>query len=196
MATPPRDVPNVGPADWWRGVLVMGYMTGWRISDILGLRREDLDLDGGYAITRHEDNQGKRDERVKLHPVLIEHLRRLASFDPHVFPWNRSDRVLSADFATIQEAAGVHLPCRIRQEHEPTRFCHTYGFHDLRRALAAMNADKLTGDALQSLMRHKSYTTTQVYINMARQMGGAVASLHVPDVPKEITVPGSPAMEG
>jgi hypothetical protein len=37
-------------------------------------------------------------------------------------------------------------------------------------------------DALQALMRHKSYTTTQVYINMARQMDAAVAGLHVPDV--------------
>jgi hypothetical protein len=45
-----------------------------------------------------------------------------------------------------------------------------------------MNADKLTLDALQTLMRHKSYQTTQVYINMARQMDKAVASLHVPEI--------------
>ncbi len=47
-----------------------------------------------------------------------------------------------------------------------------------------MNADKLTPDALQALMRHKSYSTTQKYINMARQMDQAVAALHVPDVLK------------
>jgi integrase len=57
-----------------------------------------------------------------------------------------------------------------------------YGFHDLRRAFATMNADKLTPDALQALMRHKSYQTTQVYINMTRQMDQAVAALHVPEV--------------
>jgi hypothetical protein len=45
-----------------------------------------------------------------------------------------------------------------------------------------MNADKLTPDALQELMQHKSYQTPQVYINMARQMDAAVAALHVPDV--------------
>jgi site-specific recombinase XerD len=45
-----------------------------------------------------------------------------------------------------------------------------------------MNADKLTPDALQALMRHKSYSTTQVYVNMARQMGAAVAGLHVPEL--------------
>jgi hypothetical protein len=49
-----------------------------------------------------------------------------------------------------------------------------------------MNADRLTGDALQALMRHKSYTTTQRYINMARQLDQSVEVLYVPDVkPKE-----------
>jgi len=30
-------------------------------------------------------------------------------------------------------------------------------------------------------MRHKSYLTTKRYINMARQLDGAVEQLHVPD---------------
>jgi integrase len=169
-------------ADWWRAVVVMGYMTGWRISDMLGLRRDDLDLDAGTAVTRAADNKGKRDELVKLHPVVVEHLRKLDGFDPHVFPWDSSRRTLQTEFARVQERAGIHLPCNAGHVH--SRFCYVYGFHDLRRAFATMNADKLTPDALQTLMRHKSYQTTQVYINMARQMDAAVASLHVPDVLK------------
>jgi integrase len=176
----PNDLPGITAADWWRGLMVMGYMTGWRISDMLGLDRDDLDLDAGTAITRWEDNKGKRDEKVKLHPVVVEHLRKLASFDPHVFPWNPSRRTLDKEFARIQEKAGIHLPCRKKHEHTPA--CHVYGFHDLRRAFATMNADRLTPDALQALMRHKSYQTTQRYINMARQLDEAVASLHVPEV--------------
>ena len=35
-------------------------------------------------------------------------------------------------------------------------------------------------------MRHKSYQTTQRYINIARQMDAAVASLHVPDVLRRV----------
>ena len=101
-----------------------------------------------------EDN---RDERVKLHPVVVAHLRRLVCFDPCVFPWNHDRRTLHTIFAEIQEAAGIKLPCRAMHEH--TRYCHVYGFHDLRRAFATMNADKLTPDALQALMRHKSYMT-------------------------------------
>src|SRR5919199_997432 len=67
---------------------------GWRISDMLGLRREDLDIEGGYAVTRWSDNKGKRDERVKLHPVVVEHLRKLPGFTPTVFPWPHNVRTL------------------------------------------------------------------------------------------------------
>jgi integrase len=165
---------------WWRALFVMGYMTGWRVSELLALRREDLDLEEGVAITRAEDNKGKSDERVKLHPVVVEHLKALPGFGPLVFPWPHNRAVLQRHLARIQEAAGIKLPCSGKHKH--SRFCYVYGFHDLRRAFATLNADRLTGDALQVLMRHKSYQTTQRYINMARQMDEAVASLHVPEV--------------
>jgi integrase len=182
-ARKPADVPNVAPADWWRALLVTGYMTGWRIGDMLGLRREDVDLDAGTAVIRWETegNKGRRDELVKLHPVVIEHWRKVVvGFDPCVLPWNHHRRTLDEEWLAIQQAAGIRLVCR--KQHEHTEHCQAYGFHDLRRAFATMNADKLTPDALQALMRHKSYQTTQLYINMARQMDAAVASLHVPDV--------------
>ena len=114
---------------------------------------------------------------------MIEHLKRLANLDPVVFPWNHDRTTLQNEFHRIQEAAGINLPCG--KTHEHTDACHFYGFHDLRRAFATMNADKLSADALQALMRHKSYQTTQKYINMARQMDAAVASLHVPEVLRE-----------
>jgi integrase len=56
-----------------------------------------------------------------------------------------------------------------------------YGFHDLRRGFASMNADRLSAEALQGLMRHKSYATTQLYVNMARQLKQTAEKLHVPE---------------
>jgi integrase len=179
QATRPAELPYPA-ADWWRGVLVFGYMTGWRISEILALRRDDLDVEGGYAVTRATDNKGNRDERASLHPVVVEHLRKLAAFHPNVFPWDHNKTTLYQEFAVIQEAAGIRLRCDDRHQH--TRYCHVYGFHDLRRAFATMNADRLTGDALRQLMRHRSYSTTQRYINIGRQLDDAVAALHVPEV--------------
>jgi len=111
---------------------------------------------------------------------VVEHLRQVIDFGDQVFPWPHHERTLWSDFAKIQKAAGIHLPCH--EPHEHTDACHLYGFHDLRRAFATMNASKLTADALQALMRHKSYLTTQRYINMARQLDEAVQGLHVPEV--------------
>src|SRR5262249_36146816 len=37
-----ENIPNVSPADWWRAFLVMGYMTGWRVGQLLALKRPDV----------------------------------------------------------------------------------------------------------------------------------------------------------
>jgi len=150
---------------------MFAYMTGWRIGSILAVRREDVDLAEGWALSRAKDNKGKRDQKIPLHPVVIDHLKKLAGFAPVVFPWNHGGRRLFEEFNTLQDAAGV----------KPSGKAH-YGFHDLRRAFATMNADKMTPDALQALMQHKDYQTTQVYISMARQLNPAVQNLFVPDV--------------
>ena len=137
-------------------------------------------MDAGTAITRADDNKGRRDELVPLHPVVVEHLRSIHSFERVVFPWFSNRRSLWTEFHRIQEAAGIHLPCN--KKHKHTAACHFYGFHDLRRAFATVNAESMTGDALQRLMRHRDYSTTQRYINMAGQLGRAVENLHVPEV--------------
>jgi hypothetical protein len=49
---------------------------------MLALRRDPLDLEAGTAISLAEDNKGKRNERVKLHAVVVEHLKGLESFSP------------------------------------------------------------------------------------------------------------------
>ncbi len=159
-------------AEWWRGLLVMVYMTGWRIGSLLALRWEDVDLEKRTAVSRAADNKGKRDQRVPLHPLVVEHLRTMVSFSPEVFTWDYARRALFDEFHAIQTAAGV----------KPEGPKLWYGFHDLRRAFATMNAATLTPDALEALMQHKDYQTAQRYIYMARQLNPAVQSLYVPSL--------------
>lgn len=161
------------PGDWWRALLTLCYLTGWRIGQILELRRADVDLDAATALSRAEHNKGKRDQRLPLHPLIVEHLRAIPSLGERALPFDteRSRSPLYRQFRLIQLAAGI--------KPDGKRF---YGFHDLRRAFATLNADRLTADALQALMQHKSYTTTQRYINMGRQLNTAVEQLYVPPV--------------
>ena len=52
-----------------------GHRRPVRLSEPSALRREDVDLDAGAAITRAGDNKENRDDRVPLHSVVIEHLK-------------------------------------------------------------------------------------------------------------------------
>jgi integrase len=179
--------PNEGhftAGDWWKALLVFAQMTGWRIGEILALQWEDVDLDKGQAKTKAKDNKGKRDAIVPLHPLVIEHIRPLKTFHPNVFPWEHHRRTLDVEFARIQDAAEIELPCQIDRKHECTDACKRYSFHDERRAFATLNVG-LDGPVLQALMRHKSYQTTLRYINAARQLNPAVAGLHVPTMKAE-----------
>ena len=167
------------PADWWRALVVTAYMTGLRVGELLAVRTEDLNLDAGELIARWDDTKADRDEVIPLHPVVIEHLRKIAGGSPLVLPWPHDPRTLWAEFTRIQTEAGIHLTCRDRHEHTPS--CHVYGFHDFRRAFATVNAPRLKPEVLQRLMRHKSYQTTQKhYVNPTSQMQDAVAQMPVP----------------
>jgi integrase len=165
------------PGDWWRGLLVTAYLTGWRIGQLLALRREDVNLEEGTALTRAEDNKGKRDQKITLHPVVVEHLGNLVGFTPCFFPWPHARRLLWVEFERIQKQAQVKL----------TGTKDHYTPHDLRRGFATMNADRLTPDMLQTLMQHKDYQTTQKYINLARQLRPAAQNLFVPELPRKGT---------
>jgi integrase len=97
------------------------------------LRRADADLEAGYAVSRASDSKGGPDTKVPLHPLVVEHLAKLKAFTPMMFHWPYGRKIIFEAFAEIQEAAGV----------KPEGGKHHYGFHDLRRAFATMNADKI-----------------------------------------------------
>ena len=158
---------NYTAPEWWRALLTFAYLTGWRISEILALKRDDIDLAAGTAFLKAEDTKGKRDVTIELHPVAVDHLRTILSFDAMVFVWPSTRRRLWADFAKLKAKAGVEF---------------AGAFHRLRFGFCNANVDHVPEDVLQRLMRHKAASTTQGYINKARRMRtqGTADRLHVP----------------
>lgn len=172
-------------AAWWQAIVVMAYMTGWRIGELLTVERSDVDLAAGTATTRAENNKGGRTETTNLHPIVIVHLEAIPSLSKMLFPFDGDGRALYDQFAKIQAAAGIKLPCRIPRKHECTDACQFYGFHDFRRAFATENALNLTPVQVQAQMRHRSFSTTMRYVNMAKQRESIVEKLHVPSIAKQ-----------
>jgi integrase len=157
--------------DFWRSLLVLAYLTGWRISELMALRRDQVDLETGAATLPPEDTKGKRFVRLTLHPVVIEHLRQLTVIQETWFGWRSKHHNWPWE--------GLHQLCKLAG-------VPAYTWHDFRRAFATENAERLPAQALQALMRHESYQTTARYINMARQLKAGAPDLAVPEVLKRV----------
>lgn len=175
VAKLPR-VPNVNPGDWWRGILTVFFLTGWRMSQVLAIRWDHIDLDEFTILSPNDANKGNRDEFLPVHPIIVDHLTALrGSFSDLVFPFDRSIKRMFDTFHAIQKAAGI----------VPKNRDGYYGFHDLRRGFATLNADKMDLFQLRDLMQHKSLKTTEIYVQMARRLQQPVDQIVVPDILKK-----------
>ena len=152
----------------------MAYMTGWRIGSLMSCAG-GVDLETGTAMSRAETTRAGeiRSPRCIRWWSITERLPRAVSGRP-CSRGMKIDGDYGMNSPRFKTAAAVK-PATGPKPH--------YGFHDLRRAFATMNADKLSADTLQALMQHKDYQTTQRYINMARQLTPAIHNLFVPTLP-------------
>ena len=153
-----------------------------RRSALLHLRWEDTDLAAGIAISRNRDNKAKRELRHRIGPAvpMLDVMRRVRQpGEPRVFPWIHALVSLDRDLARIQEAAGIHLPCR--EDHEHTKACHLYGWHSFRYAHATYNFGRVSDSDLQEQMGHASFNTTKHYIKYAETHQEREYDAYVPE---------------
>lgn len=154
------DIRGNAPADWWEALIVYLWETGQRIGATLKLRWVNVDLDHGEATSRAQDTKQKKTATVKLYESvdLLERIRPVhADERPLVFPTQGySRRTLYVQFAELQRAAEIHLPCD--EDHEHTPFCHVYGFHAFRYAHSRLNWGR-EGVDVESLMQQMGHGT-------------------------------------
>lgn len=147
-----------------RAMLEILYATGMRVSELVALNVEDIDLDAGTAVC------AGRSGRVRTLPlsnraidVLAQYLtdarHLMARHDTNsLFVNHRGGRLTRQGFWLILKAYAARVGIG---QMTPHTLRHSFAVHALRRGLDIKDVQKQLG--------HVSLSTTQVYWHMAQQ---------------------------
>lgn len=164
-------LPGIDPEHWWQAMIVAALLTGFRREALLALRWSDIDL--GRRLVRVEAESDKCDvARVKpLAGLVVQHLVRIRTADPRVFPWRASAKTWDRQWQRLNRAAGLVGRVRLR-------------FHDLKRACGTRIAAAGYGaHAVKHMLDHASLSTSEWYVNAtsaAMDLRGLVDRIPLP----------------
>lgn len=141
-------------------VMQLLYATGARVSELVAIDRDDVDLDEGWIIIRK--GKGDKERYVpfddKTGELLREYLESRTDSEPALF-LNRygkriTTRSVQAMVKKAKEKAGVKKACT------PHKFRHSLASHMLQNG-----ADLKT---IQEILGHEDIATTQIYAHLNR----------------------------
>lgn len=159
----------------WKTLILLGYFTGQRISDIVRLKWADIDLHEGQngRIAFYQKKNSKK-VPVPIHPELSEHLSSLKlpaddAVATPLFPELSKIEVggydgLSHRFSALMEKASVGNSIARKREGKRGRTTRSRSYHVLRHSYisALMNAD-VAPEIRQLLAGHSSSKIHQGY---------------------------------
>jgi integrase len=136
---------------WWPALLLVAWDSGERISAIMALTWDRVDLDSRWVRFRAEERKGGReDSAVRLSVDAVKALRKIRAEDGSVFPWPLTFTYLWYRLSKILVAAGLPTDCKSK-------------FHRIRKSVAS-HAEAAGGNAT-AMLRHSKREITESYID-------------------------------
>lgn len=132
------------------------YSSGLRLSELLSLKREDLDFDNNLICVRQ--GKGQKDRMTLLSPFLKEDLLKYYStneFETKYVFEGRKSKYSKKSVQKIFERAGNKIGLKIH----PHMLRHSFATHLLEQGTDLRYIQKLLG--------HSSSTTTEIYTHVA-----------------------------
>ena len=137
------------------------YGGGLRVSELVGLNRDDLDLEEGLVRVR---GKGKRERLSPIGPTASGWIgqwlrihRPAKAGEPAVFLNNRGGRLTSRSVGRLLETHLIGLG--LDPSSSPHTLRHSFATHLLDRGADLRSVQELLG--------HKSLTTTQIYTHVS-----------------------------
>jgi integrase/recombinase XerD len=142
-----------------RALLMTAYAAGLRVSEVLGLRVDDID--SRRMVIRVRQAKGRKDRYVMLSPVLLTILRKYwkaARPNGYLFPSQDPEKPLNA--------AGVNQACQ--DACRAAKLDKHVTVHTLRHSFATHLLESGTNlRTIQILLGHSSLRTTAVYTHVS-----------------------------
>lgn len=152
LAAEPGVIGGVPACRWWLALHAVIWDTGERISAVLNLRWDTVDLSGGWLVVPASLRKGNRADKLsRLHADTVHSLRaiRLPS-RAEVFPWPYCPNYLWHRYGRLLKTAGLPHDSRSK-------------FHRLRRTVASFF--EAAGGNATELLGHAHRRTTLAYLD-------------------------------
>ncbi len=144
-------VGNQRANSWWTALLLVCFDSGERISAVMALTWDRVDLRTRWVRFRAEERKGGvEDSPVRLSRDAAAALRKLPHNSAEVFPWPRSKTYLWHQYGRLLKEAG--LPSDAKSK-----------FHRIRRTVASY-AEAAGGNAT-AMLRHSKREVTEAYLD-------------------------------
>lgn len=169
--------------DEWRTAILIGFYLGARLSDVINLTWENVDLTGGVII--YEQSKTGKSVTAPLHPDLKNHLFKLAGDNPRapLCPVLQKRSVggrtgLSQTFSNIMREAGIGQQ-QVKGKGKQGRMFSKLSFHSLRHTFTSTLANaNVPAEVRQKLTGHADAATHQKYTHLELQpLQVAIATL-------------------
>jgi integrase len=159
----------------WKGMILAGYFTGARLTDLAKLKWSNVDLlekTITFVQRKIEGRGNKANVRIPIHPTLEEYLLSLPGQDnvnAPLFPelYNKSGTGksgLSTTFKRIMEKAGIDAGVLRERKGEKGRSLSALSFHSLRHSFnSAMANAGVPQELRQKLTGHASADMNAIY---------------------------------
>ncbi|HKW29248.1 MAG TPA: tyrosine-type recombinase/integrase [Verrucomicrobiae bacterium] len=167
----------------WQTVILAGFYLGARLSDVINLTWENVDLTGG--VMTYEQGKTGKSVTTPLHPDLKNHLFKLAGDNPRapLCPMLQKRSVsgragLSVTFANIMRDAGIGQQ-QVKGKGKQGRMFSKLSFHSLRHTFTSALANaNVPAEVRQKLTGHADAATHQGYTHLELQpLEAAIAKL-------------------
>jgi integrase len=144
-------IPGFKPPAWWRALLVVARNTGLRRRALLNMEMAHVKWEEHRLDLPARILKSGKPFTLHLNPTAMEHLRKIRTDRPLVFPWPFDLTQFHLRFHRLQSEAGI----------PPSRH---FGLHDIRKTLATMLWEKSPSAAQFALGHAHSEVTRAHYV--------------------------------